>query len=496
MIEPPPSDQDTQPTHPVRLPARRRWLLVLIAITAISLMLTTAWWFGGRPSQFAVATVNPMTVEIDVAGERHIVQTTAKTIGDVLAQENITLGPDDAISDPLTASLRTGHIIYINRARDVDIIVDGEAQRVHTPLTNPYDILQQAGISLSDADRVWLDDTETEPGNVLLWPVSVLSIEVKHAIQVTIVDGDETHAIETTAETVGEALFEADVPLYLTDIVSPDVSEPLSDGLMIHIDRAQPMTIAVDGTEIETRVQGLTISAALAEAGIALTGLDYTRPAETEPTEPGMHVEVVRVTEDQETSTEPIPYETTYIADANMDLDTREVRQGGQAGVLEVYTRVRYENGVEVAREPDGSVVAQEPVNEVVAYGTRIVVRTVDTPEGPREYWRTFRVYATSYHPAALGGDDVTAIGMKLQKGVIGANPDIIPFRTNVYVPGYGTGIIADTGGARSSPYWIDLGYSDEDWVSWSRYVDVYLLTPVPAEIDYFLPTWTPLRGH
>jgi 3D (Asp-Asp-Asp) domain-containing protein len=164
--------------------------------------------------------------------------------------------------------------------------------------------------------------------------------------------------------------------------------------------------------------------------------------------------------------------------------------------VREIYTLVRYENGEEVSRTEDGSAVVQEPVNQVIAYGTNIVIRTVDTPEGPREYWRTFRVYATSYHPAALGGDNVTAIGMTLQKGVIGADPDIIPFRTDVYVPGYGTGIIADTGGPRSSPYWIDLGYSDEDWVSWSRYVDIYLLTPVPGDIDYFLPNWTPLRGH
>ena len=65
-----------------------------------------------------------------------------------------------------------------------------------------------------------------------------------------------------------------------------------------------------------------------------------------------------------------------------------------------------------------------------------------------------------------------------------------------MYVPGYGLGLMADTGGPRSSPYWIDLGYSDEDYVPWSRYIDVYLLAPVPAEVDYLLPTWTPLRGR
>lgn len=496
MIEPPIRPDDTQPAVAPNQKRGAIWPLLLMLISLGTLGLTAVWWATGHTNPPSVATINPMAIEIDDAGQRTTVYTTAQTIGDLLNEAHIQLEPDDAISDPLDAPLRPGRIIYINRAREINLTVDGEHQIIRSALTNPYDVLQQAGVSLNDIDRVWLDGTETEPGNVLLWPVPVLDIEIKHAVSITVVDNEETRTLETTTDTIGEALFEANITLYLTDIVTPELTEPVSDGLTVTIDRADPITIAVDGAEIETRVQGTTVSEALAEAGIGLIGLDYTRPEESATTAPGMRIEVVRVTEERETSTEPIPYETVYIADAEMALDTREGRQAGQNGVLEVYTRVRYENGVEVSRSEDGSAIMQEPVNEVIAYGTNIVLYTIDTPEGPREYWRTFRVYATSYHPAALGGDDVTAIGMKLQKGVIGANPNLIPYRTNVFVPGYGTGVIADTGGARSSPYWIDLGYSDEDWVSWSRYVDIYLLTPVPADIDYVLPTWTPLRGH
>ncbi|MEO1288028.1 MAG: hypothetical protein AAFV93_09670, partial [Chloroflexota bacterium] len=132
---------------------------------------------------------------------------------------------------------------------------------------------------------------------------------------------------------------------------------------------------------------------------------------------------------------------------------------------------------------------------QVIEYGTNVVIRTVNTPDGVREYWRVIRAYATSYHPEALGGDNITALGMELRKGIIASNPNIIPYRTNLYVPNYGIGIMADTGGTRSSPYWIDLGYSDDDWRSWSQYVDVYLLTPVPAEIDYLLPNFRPMNG-
>jgi 3D (Asp-Asp-Asp) domain-containing protein len=227
-----------------------------------------------------------------------------------------------------------------------------------------------------------------------------------------------------------------------------------------------------------------------------LGGLDYVLPTEETAITSDMTLQVIRITEDIVSAREPIPYETTYQSDETLELDQRAVVQAGQTGVRRVDERVRYANGEEIGREPAGSVVEEAPINEIVAYGTRIVLRDVQTPEGTRQYWRKFQAYATSYHPAALGGDNVTSIGETLVTGIVAANPNIIPYRTDVFVQGYGVGMMADTGGARSSPYWIDLGYSDEDWVSWSRYVDVYLLAPVPENINYLLPAWTPIRGQ
>ncbi|MBZ0275116.1 MAG: G5 domain-containing protein, partial [Anaerolineae bacterium] len=155
---------------------------------------------------------------------------------------------------------------------------------------------------------------------------------------------------------------------------------------------------------------------------------------------------------------------------------------------LQTNTRIRLENGVEISRTAESAAVLVEPVNEVIAYGTNVVIQTVNTPDGPREYWRVLRLYATSYHPAALGGDDVTATGRRLTKGIVAIDPRVIPYGTEVYVEGYGVGLAADTGGPRRSARWIDLGYDDENWVSWSRPVDVYILTPIPANINYMPP--------
>jgi 3D (Asp-Asp-Asp) domain-containing protein len=57
-----------------------------------------------------------------------------------------------------------------------------------------------------------------------------------------------------------------------------------------------------------------------------------------------------------------------------------------------------------------------------------------------------------------------------------------------VYVPGYGRGIIADTGGGIPGRYWIDLGYDDENYESWHFWTTLYFLTPVPGYIPVVLP--------
>jgi 3D (Asp-Asp-Asp) domain-containing protein len=202
-----------------------------------------------------------------------------------------------------------------------------------------------------------------------------------------------------------------------------------------------------------------------------------------------MTIQIVRSLEELEVVERAVPFETVMQPNENLELDNRQVAQAGQNGIEQLTYRIRYDNGVEAERTLDSSAVIQAPVNQIIHYGTKIVLRTIDTPEGTREYWRRLpNMYATSYHPEALGGDDVTAIGMTLRKGIIASNPNVIRYRTQVYVPGYGLGLMADTGGPRSTPYWIDLGYADENWVPWSKRIEVYLLTPVPERINYLLP--------
>lgn len=427
-------------------------------------------------------------VTLVIDGEIRHIDTRAQNVSQLLKEADVMLSDGDLLSAPLDSSLDVTASVTIERARSVFLMVDGETTPLWTPLTNPADILASAGVIVAADDRIRVDGTESRVADLAAWPVPVSTIRVRHAVTLRIHDEDGSRVIRTTGSTVGEALFETGITLYLTDSTTPDLNAPLSDNLEVTITRARPVEIIADGETIRTRSRGTTVADALADAGVALVGMDYAIPAERAPLQPGMSIRIIRVSESIEAEQQSVPFETVYQADSTLELDQERVAQPGQPGVQERRVRVRYENGSPVSRSDEETIIVQPPVNRVIQYGTNVVIRTIDTPDGPREYWRVLRMYVTSYHPAALGGDSTTATGRTLQKGIVGSDPTILPYGTQVYVPNYGVGEVQDTGGRRSMPLWIDLGYSDDDYRGWHGYYNVYILTPVPPTIDYTLP--------
>ncbi len=237
----------------------------------------------------------------------------------------------------------------------------------------------------------------------------------------------------------------------------------------------------------------------MAEAGILLNELDYTRPGAETAVTPGSQIEVIRVTEQIITQDEELPYETVWQPNDQMDLDTREQISVGTPGLARKQITIRTENGVEVSQEQTASWIEQEPVNEVTAYGTRITLKPINTDQGPREYWRVVQMRVTSYTAASSGkapdqpGYGITASGLPAGKGVVAIDPNVIPFKSEIFVPGYGVAIAGDTGGGIRGR-WIDLGWDADNYESWTGHVDVYYLAPVPSadKINYLIPSVVP----
>jgi 3D (Asp-Asp-Asp) domain-containing protein len=139
--------------------------------------------------------------------------------------------------------------------------------------------------------------------------------------------------------------------------------------------------------------------------------------------------------------------------------------------------------------------MTQPPQDRIIGYGTNIVIRTLDTPDGPLQYWRKIFVRITAYSASRSGTPTEapwygrTRTGKTLTKGIVAVDPTVIPLGTKLYVLGYGFGSADDTG-SQIQGKWVDLGYDDWNFEHWYGYTDVYLLAPAPPpeQINWVLP--------
>ncbi|MEM7113244.1 MAG: ubiquitin-like domain-containing protein [Chloroflexota bacterium] len=464
----------------------KRFLLIVLALIGLGSIIAATLFV--TQAQYAIYDGEAV---VEVNGR-------FATPRDLLTAANISTRPEDIVSPPLDEPIEPGTAVRIQRAQQISVRT-GDANRsywTHQQTLGAF--LAEASISIQPTTQIFADGRAVAQ-QTLFETALPSSVEIGRFLTVTIVDNGQQQLLNTAAQTVGEALQEASIVLYAADSVEPAMSHWLEPDLTITVLRSMPITIEADGRTVQTRSSHTNPLAVLAEAGILLNGADYTRPSADTALQAGNTIHVIRVTEDFRLEDEPIPFQTLWQATPDLDLDSRGLIQSGEPGVRRQRIRIRYENGVEVSQTPDGEWIAREPADEIIGYGTRINLGTVNTPEGPRQYWRVVRMRVTSYTAASSGkaADDpaygITASGRYLETGIVAIDRSVVPFRSSVYVPGYGIGYAGDTGGGVKGR-WIDLGYSEGEYVSWSGYVDVYYLTPVPApeDINYLLPSVLP----
>jgi resuscitation-promoting factor RpfB len=182
-----------------------------------------------------------------------------------------------------------------------------------------------------------------------------------------------------------------------------------------------------------------------------------------------------RFEEKDEEKVEELKKETIYKDNPEIEAGEETILEEGENGKKTKTYKVTYYEGKEYARELVNTQTIK-PKDKIISRGTKIVWKTIQTPDGEIRYWKKMRVYATHYDQHCNGCNEWTAIGMRAGKGVIAVDPKVIKMRSKVYVPGYGVAVAGDTGGAIKGNI-IDLGFDDARTAGWSaRYVDIYLL--------------------
>jgi uncharacterized protein YabE (DUF348 family) len=432
------------------------------------------------------------TVTLQINGQTTTFTTLASSVRDVLKQQGILIAPADQLWPLPGQQLEDGDTIRFEQAAQVTVWDGSRYYRIDSSERRPANLLALAGLALYPGDQILMDGAPVSPAE-LLPRAAAYRLRVMRAVRIDLQAGKASQILYTTAPTFGQALAEIGLELRASDHFFPPLDTPLEEDLSAEWMPSINLTIQDQDRRILVRSAAPTVGEALAEAGLTLVGLDYSQPAADQPLPPDGQIQIVRVVEQVSIEQEPLAFETELQPAPEVELDTQTVLQPGEFGLLARRVRTRFENGEEVSQKAESEWVARQPENRIVGYGTNVVVRTLDTPEGPIQYWRVVTMYATSYSPCRIFKDrcdSYTASGATLKKGIAAMTGQWYYYTggDQVYVPDYGIATVADTGGGIPGRYWIDLGYSEEDYVSWHQNVSVYFLAPVPSQIMWVLP--------
>lgn len=142
----------------------------------------------------------------------------------------------------------------------------------------------------------------------------------------------------------------------------------------------------------------------------------------------------------------PLNYHFQTVLDPKLALGQRTVASVGAKGQAIETVRHVYENSHLVAEGVVSERVVKPPQNEVIHVGAQLP--QVSRGQLLGRVVKTLNVVATAYWADPSWSNGNTATGVPARYGVIAVDPRVIPLGTRLYIPGYGYGVAADTGGA------------------------------------------------
>lgn len=333
-------------------------------------------------------------------------------------------------------------------------VVDGEnTVTMMTMQTDNDQILEQAGVTMEENDRVI--ETAAE-GNVL-------TLEVDRAIEVSIEADGQTKDVVLYEGRVADALAAAGVTTGKEDICSISLSAELIDGMSITIDRVEYRDV--------TTVEEIAFEEERKNDSTLLKG-------KTKIYQYGMVGERTIVTRERLVNGEVVSTEVISDEVTKQPLN-RIVLVGTKEPVKTITVAKQTSTATNSGTVGSGAIPASASWKATVnSDGTLI-----DHEGNTVSYQSMLSGRATAYYAAEGSG---TASGRKAQYGVVAVNPNVIPYGTKLYICSadgsivYGYAVAGDTGGSlMKGSVLVDLFYNNYQQCCWfgSKKMNVYILS-------------------
>ncbi len=376
-----------------------------------------------------------------------------------------------------------------------DVYEGSQVTRVESNETDPYKIVAEAGIQLSDGDKLILDKfTAGEDSRITVCRES----------NVTFIFADGTKENLVYAGTVADLIESQGVVLSDNLVSSVNVKAVVTNNLEVKILNNYDITIEVDGETKQVKSTAKTVDDLLKEQNITLDSDDEVVPSGDSALSHELKIQVLRVEYVTREETESVPFKETTKNSSSMLKGTKKVTQEGVEGSKLVVYKDKVVNGVVQSTSVESETITQKPVDKVTTVGTLVKSTsklgnnkiekngnpiselalpskyTIGKDNVPTEYKYTITGKAAAY--CEPGGK--TATGKKVMPGRIAVDPKQIPYGTEMWIVSndgvvYGYCVAEDTGGfVKKGKFVVDLYMNTEkQCINWgSRGVTIYIL--------------------
>jgi resuscitation-promoting factor RpfB len=197
---------------------RRSLQLSLFAVVLVGLIGATLAFFLAEKS-----------VTLTVDGQVREVGTYAATVGEVLDEEGLETASHDVVLPDAGRALGDGDAVVVNRARPLELTIDGVSRQVYVTALSVDEALAQLGMR---AEGLVLSASRSER-----LPLKGMELTITTPKDIVLVSDGQERVVRTTAATAGDLLAEQGIALSEIDRTSLYLSQGLLNRMRLQVYR-------------------------------------------------------------------------------------------------------------------------------------------------------------------------------------------------------------------------------------------------------------------
>jgi uncharacterized protein YabE (DUF348 family) len=351
-------------------------------------------------------------VTLTVNGKKQEIRTHAKTVKEVLQEQNIKPKKEDYVYPSLDTPITDDLNIVWEASKKVTLTVDGKKQEIWTTAKDVAELLNSQHIKIEKHDKIApAPNTKIKKG---------MEISVEKAFPVQLDVGGKQQQVWATSTTVADFLKQQDVKLGELDRVEPFLHEKIKENMVVKVIKVEKVTDVVE-EPIDFAV---------------VTRQDAQLPKG----------------------------------------ERRVISRGEKGRVLKKYEIVIENGKEVSRKLVETKTIkeSKDRIIAIGTRSTHTQNRPVQTVSRGQKYAaKEIYVTASAYTAYCQGCSGKTSTGIDLRANpsakVIAVDPNIIPLGSKVYVEGYGYAIAADTGSGING-YEIDVFFPKKsDAFRWGK---------------------------